>query len=51
MENEQKTVEQMNRPEIIFALKSYAHPDWYHAILVFPTNALRALLIFYTTAE
>jgi hypothetical protein len=37
----------LNRTEIIQALRSHAHPTWFHSILSFPTPALSALLEYY----
>lgn len=42
-----KSIEKMNRVEVIFALRSYAHPSWYHSILSMPTDGLKALLTYY----
>ncbi len=42
-----KPLQEMNRTEIIVALAGYAHPSWYHDIIYFPTNMLRALLGYY----
>lgn len=38
---------ELNRMQIIFELAKYAHPDWYHNLLGWPTEALRGLLIYY----
>lgn len=37
----------MKRHEIIFALAQYAHPQWYHSLLSWPTPVLRMLLEHY----
>ena len=37
----------MTRIELINALRSYAHPTWYHELLTWTTPALRALTLFY----
>lgn len=37
------------RIDIIYALRSYAHPSMYHDLLNWPTEALDALLTWYET--
>lgn len=41
------TLNNMGRTEIIITLGKYAHPVWYHDVLHWDTNTLRALLYYY----
>lgn len=41
----------LDRPAIIYALARHAHPSWYHSLLAWPTEALRALLVYYETED
>ncbi len=47
----QKQIEEMKRHEIIFELAKHTPPSYYHSILNWPTNALRALLSHYIGME
>lgn len=52
MENfNEMSVSVMGRPEVVEALRSYAHPSWFRSILDWPTPTLKALLFFYREQE
>lgn len=36
-----------SRPEVIYALAQYAHPSWYHSLLLWSTENLKKLLSYY----
>lgn len=42
-----KTIEQMNRTEVIEALRSVAHPSTFHSLLTWSTAHLKGLLAYY----
>lgn len=46
-----KTIQEMKRHEIVFALGAYVHPSMYHGILNWPTEGLRLLLEHHTLPE
>jgi len=43
----QKPTDAMTRHEVLLELAKFAHPTWYHGLLPWTTNWLKALLDFY----
>ena len=41
----------MDRWELIMELRRHAHPSWYKRLILNPTVALRALLMWYESPE
>jgi hypothetical protein len=44
-------VAEMDRTQVIHALRIHAHPTWYHCLLAWSTPRLKALLLFYRESE
>lgn len=42
-----KSVQNMNRTELIFAIARYAPPSLYHKIILWPTENIRDLFVYY----
>lgn len=42
-----KDINEMDRPTVIFAIRSYAHPDHYQRIINMSTEKIKALLAYY----
>lgn len=42
-----KNLEAMSRPELIYALRSFASPRYFHSLLDWPTDLLRGALADY----
>lgn len=42
-----KNVHEMDRTEVILELARHAHPTWYHSLLEWRTEQLKALLVYY----
>jgi len=40
-------VEDMNRTEVIEAIRYQAHPSWFHSLLDWSTPRLKALLVYW----
>lgn len=45
------TVPMQSRERIILELARFAHPSWYHSILSWDTESLRALLDYYSSMQ
>jgi len=47
MDNNEKRVANMSRPELIFEIARHAHPSWYHSMTKWPTIELKLFLLAY----